>query len=136
MGNRVANDIVRGTFANCTSLKSVTFEAGSKLTMLSTYCFYGCTALTSITIPASVTAIGHKAFMGSGVTSITFENTSGWKAHKLTSFTSQVKQHEFTNLGTGTTIMSSTTEAYDFKNAATNASYFKNTYKDYIFVRG
>ncbi len=128
MGNRSANDVVRGTFNGCTSLTSVTFEAGSKLEMISTYCFYGCTSLTSITIPASVTSIGHRAFENSGVTSITFENTSGWKAYAMTSFSTQVKQHEFTNLGTGTSVTVTT--------PATNATNFKTTYKNYIWVCG
>lgn len=128
IGNRTANNVVRGVFNGCTSLKKVTFASGSKLKMIPTYAFYGCTSLTSITIPASVTSIGFSAFEKSGVTSITFENTSGWKVYKLTDFSKQVKQHEFKNLGTGTEVT--------VTNAATNATSFKSTYIKYFWVRG
>ena len=49
---------------------SVTFEAGSQLTNIGLYAFSYAPALTSITIPASVTSIGANAFYGSGLTSI------------------------------------------------------------------
>ena len=126
IGSRTANNIVRGVFANCTSLKKVTFEAGSKLKTLPTYAFYGCKALTSITIPASVTSIGFRAFEASGVKSITFENTSGWKLYKMTNFSNQIGQHEFKNLGTGTavTVTNATTNATTFKSETSSNCYF------------
>ena len=127
MGNRTANDIVRGIFANCTSLKKVTFETGSKLTILPTYCFYGCTALTTITIPASVTQIGHRAFEKSGITTVNFENSSGWKVYQLTSFSNQITATGFQNLGTGTAVIVS--------NASDAATNLKSTYIKYIWVR-
>ena len=49
-------------FADCTSLETVTFEEGSKLQSIGEETFKGCIALTSITIPASVTEIGENAF--------------------------------------------------------------------------
>lgn len=128
IGSRTANNIVRGVFGNCTSLKKVTFAAGSKLKTLPTYAFYGCKSLTSITIPASVTSIGFRAFEASGVTSITFGNTSGWKVYKLTNFSSQVTRHEFKNLGTGTAI--------SVTSPSTNVTNFKTTYAQYFWVRG
>ncbi|MBE6630083.1 MAG: leucine-rich repeat domain-containing protein [Ruminococcaceae bacterium] len=130
IGSRTANNYEsRGIFGNCTSLKKVTFEAGSKLTILPTYAFYGCKSLTSITIPASVKSIGFRAFEGSGVTSVTFENTSGWKRYQLTDFASQIGKTEFKNLGTGTAIT--------VTNAATNATTLKSENKNqsYFWVR-
>ena len=44
--------------------------------VISEYAFYGCTSLSSITIPISVTSIGNEAFYGcSGLTSITIPNS-------------------------------------------------------------
>ena len=61
-----------GVFSNCTSLKSVSFQQGSKLESLagndywySTYGPFGnCSALEQIMLPDAVTNIGHKAFYG------------------------------------------------------------------------
>ena len=60
-------------FYNCTALKSVTIP--NSVTAIGDYAFYGCSGLTSITIPNSVTTIGHNAFYGcSGLTSATIGN--------------------------------------------------------------
>ncbi len=128
MGSRTATNGVRGMFANCTSLKKVTFAANSKLKILPTYAFYGCTSLTSITIPKNVISIGFSAFEASGVTSVAFENTSGWKVYALTSFSNQVAKYEFKNLGTGTAIT--------VTNTGNNATEFKTTYAKYFWKRG
>ena len=77
--------IETGAFANCTALKTVTFEKGSQLKRIvgDSYGVYKeyphgafeyCSALTSIEIPASVTEIGTNAFYGcSALYTITFE---------------------------------------------------------------
>ena len=44
-------------FSNCTSLKSVIFEEGSKLSNLGYYTFSGCVNLEGITLPGGVSAI-------------------------------------------------------------------------------
>ena len=77
-----------------------------------------------------MTSIGFRAFEASGVTSVTFENTSGWKRYQLTGFSSQVAKFEFKNLGTGT--------AVTVTNAATNATTFKSETSSacYFWVRG
>ena len=54
------------------SLKTVVITGGTKI---AGYAFYGCTGLTSITIPNSVTSIGYDAFYGcTGLTSVTIGN--------------------------------------------------------------
>ena len=57
----------------CTSLASVTFEDESQLTTIGTSAFRGASALTSVTLPNSVTSIGNNAFYNcTRLTSFTF----------------------------------------------------------------
>ena len=57
-------------FEGCTGLTSITIP--SSVTSLGDYCFPGCSGLTSITIPSSVTSLGDGCFQDcSGLTSIT-----------------------------------------------------------------
>ena len=51
-----------GAFINCSLLKTVTFEAGSRLNEIKKAAFMDCIALESVTTPASVKAIGEGAF--------------------------------------------------------------------------
>lgn len=58
------------TFYGCTGLTSVTIPEG--VTSIGYYAFSGCNGLTSVSIPASVTSIDHYAFSGcTGLTSVT-----------------------------------------------------------------
>ncbi len=54
----IAND----AFKAFKTIKSVKFEEGSQLKYIGKYAFWGCTALTSVTLPATVTEIGNGAF--------------------------------------------------------------------------
>jgi hypothetical protein len=51
-------------FANCTALSSVTFGTGVNLTTIPTSTFKNDKSLTSIALPAAVTAINGSAFYG------------------------------------------------------------------------
>jgi hypothetical protein len=57
-------EIGKGAFYSCTSLQSVTFAEGSKLTTVGESAFMGCTALTEIELPASTQTIERAAFFG------------------------------------------------------------------------
>ena len=59
-------------FSN-SNLKSITFEAGSKLDIIEYDAFIMCKNLKSITIPANVTYIGESAFDSTGLIDVTFE---------------------------------------------------------------
>ena len=66
--------IGKKAFYGCTSLTSVTIP--NSVTSIGNSAFSGCKGLTSITIPNSVTSIGSYAFNGcSGLTSITIPNS-------------------------------------------------------------
>ena len=61
-------------FSGCTGLTSITIP--DSVTSISEYAFSGCTGLTSITIPDSVTSISEYAFSGcTGLTSITIPDS-------------------------------------------------------------
>ena len=61
-------------FYGCTGLTSITIPIS--VTSLGSFCFSGCTGLTSITIPNSVTGLGPCCFYDcTGLTSITIPNS-------------------------------------------------------------
>ena len=61
-------------FSGCTGLTSVTIP--SSVTSIGSDAFSGCTGLTSVTIPSSVTTIGYNAFSDcTGLTSITIPSS-------------------------------------------------------------
>ena len=64
-----------GAFEGCTNLISINFEYASNLSSIESYAFYGCTSLTTITIPSSVTSIGLIVFYDcTDLTSVNFES--------------------------------------------------------------
>ena len=66
------NDYMRGgVFADCTSLRKVEFEEGSPISVIRKSNFSNCPLLTEINVPAGVTEIHESAFAKSGITSIT-----------------------------------------------------------------
>ena len=66
--------IGRDAFYGCSGLTSVTIP--NSVVSIDYEAFYNCTSLTSVSIPESVTSIGGRTFMGcDGLTSITFPNS-------------------------------------------------------------
>ena len=69
-----AKCIANSAFFGCTSLTSITIPNG--VTSICNYAFKDCSSLTSVTIPNSVTSIGDWAFSGcNSLTSITIPNS-------------------------------------------------------------
>ncbi len=65
---------VNYTISGCTSLTSVTIP--SSVTSIGQYAFQNCTSLTSVTIPSSVTSIGQYAFQNcTSLTSVTIPSS-------------------------------------------------------------
>ncbi|MCD8208369.1 MAG: leucine-rich repeat protein [Bacteroidales bacterium] len=62
-------------FDSCVSLSSVTFAQSLEMGGIPNYMFNGCTALTSVTLPAGITSIGSYAFANTGLTMISIPET-------------------------------------------------------------
>ena len=91
-------------FYGCTGLTSITIP--NSVTSIGSSAFYGCTGLTSVSIGNSVTSIGDYAFKGcTGLTSITIPNSVtsiGERAFKgCTGLTSITIPNSVTNIGNG-----------------------------------
>ncbi len=78
-GNCLIETESKTLIAGC---KNSVIPADGSVTSIGNYAFYGCSGLTSVTIPESVTSIDSYAFNGcSGLTSITFNGTiAQWRA--------------------------------------------------------
>ena len=101
IGNSVTN-IGNGAFSYC-SVSSVSF--GNSLTSIGKSAFYGCSSLTSATIPNGVTSIGEYAFSECiGLASVTIPNSVtsiGNEAFGLCSLTSVTIPNSVTSIGRG-----------------------------------
>ena len=103
--------------ANCfegTYITEITIP--QTVTTIGNSAFYECTKLTAVTIHKNITRICWGAFYGAGLTSATFEVTSGWWYASNATDTS------------GTTL-------YNLHNKSTAATYLKSTYNSYYWNR-
>ena len=95
-------------FSFCSSITSLTIQ--DSVTSIGSSAFSHCSNLTNVTIGSGVTSIEQYAFNSSGLTSATFNNTSGWWRASSNTATS------------GTSISSSS-----LSNSTTAAKYLKYT---------
>ena len=101
-----------------TALVNITIPDG--VTSIGPMTFYQCSELESVTIGTGVTSISSSAFDGcSGLTSITFKDTSTWyRTYDYYDWLDKID-------GTYTSVTS----------PSTNATYFKSTYDDYYWYK-
>lgn len=91
------------TYWGCSGLTSVIIP--NSVTSIEDYAFSSCSGLTSVTIPNSVTSIGYHSFLGcSGLTSITIPNSvtsiESWAFSGCSSLTSITIPNSVTEIGT------------------------------------
>ncbi|MBQ3494926.1 MAG: leucine-rich repeat domain-containing protein, partial [Clostridia bacterium] len=109
--------IATGAFQGCTGLTSITIP--NTVTVIGNGAFNGCTGLTEIVIPNSVTNMGNNVFKNcTNLNSIEFEDSNGWR----------VSEYDVANGGTLVSV--STT------NFAQNATLLKSTYCAYFWKKG
>lgn len=102
-----------GAFYGCGGLVNVTLS--QNITDIADSLFFMCGALESIIIPSNVRSIG-KAFLGCpGLTSVIFENESGWYVTETLDATSGIE--------------------VDVSDPANNATLLKDTYVNYYWYR-
>lgn len=95
-------NILYGAFRGCTGLTSITIP--NSVTSIGRAAFWGCSGLTSITIPESVTNIGFGAFSGcTGLTSVTIPDSvtsiGNYAFHDCTGLTSVTIGNGVTSIG-------------------------------------
>ncbi len=103
-------------FHGCSALSSVTLSAGME--RIGDEAFYNCKNITEIYLPESLTFIGKNAFGSTGLTNVTFGDTTGWATRS--------------NLTSGTATNRSSD---DLSNSIQAANWLKSNYSSYYWVK-
>ena len=119
-----------GAFYGCTGLTSVTVP--NSVTIIGDYVFQNCTGLTSVTIPNSVTSIGYGMFWGcTGLTSIPNSVTiiGDYAFYQCTGLTSVTIPNCVTSIGSSAFNGCSSLNSVTIPNSVTNigGNAFENT---------
>ena len=99
-------------FGGCTSLTSIALP--STLTTIGQATFRDCTNITEVTVPAAVNHIVNFAFDNSGITSVIFENPNNWYVY-------------VSSIGGPSDLSDPNLEAVDVSDPAVNATNFNYT---------
>lgn len=75
---------------------SVNFAPNSQCESIERFAFRGCSKLTSIQIPKSVSFIHTQAFYDAGLTSVIFEDTTTWDLYYWDSWNGEISSHKST----------------------------------------
>ncbi len=113
--------IGKRSFDSCSRLTSIDLSNCTSLATIESDAFSNCLSLTSIVIPASVKNIGRHAFSGSGLTSATFKQTSGW--YRTQSATSAGSSVTVSNTSNAATYLKSTYRTNFWYNTNAGGSY-------------
>ena len=115
------------------ALTKIDLSAASYLTTIGNEAFQNCTSLTSITIPASVTYIGTKAFENSGLQTIRLERVSAYSYKELI-----IKDRAFANCTRLTHITNNVTRfekvAYGVVYDSSSSNAFDDCHKSNITI--
>ena len=109
--------IGNSAFSSCSNLTTVTFNGTSQCTAIGNNAFAGCSRLVAVTIPASVITIGANAFQNCTAlrsSTITFENTTGWKKGSNAAVTSSATAVNVSTPSQNATWLVSTSGYYNY----------------------
>ncbi len=110
--------ILSDAFSNNNSIQTVVLP--DSVISIGSYAFNNCSSITNITIPDSVTSIGYNAFSGcKKLSNIIFTNTATWYR------TTNISNWENKIDGTQTDVTDSTTNATDFKDIYKDFYWYK-----------
>jgi uncharacterized repeat protein (TIGR02543 family) len=120
-----------------------TLVIGHGVTYIGSDAFYGCSGLTSVTIPSSVTSIGEKTFYGcSGLTSITIPSSAtsigSYTFYGCTSLTSIINLSATPQSIAGGVFSSATTASCTLRVPQSSVSAYQNAsvWKDFKKIEG
>ena len=84
--NNALTTIAAGTFQNCTALSAINIENLKALTTIEENAFNGCTSITSLSFPASLTALNEKFASCSSLAAVSFAENSALPTIKSGTF--------------------------------------------------
>jgi len=98
VNTNIITEMKANMFSGCYSLKTLKFSSGSKITSLGDHFAFGCSSLTSLTLPSKLTSIGKSAFeYCSSLSSMNFPSTVKFVGGLAFKDTKWIKNQSLTN---------------------------------------